>query len=65
MNRIPRIMSITELRTNQTEIVDSLKDGPIVLTRQGRAAAVLVHPQQWNDLIQQVEDMKRKGDRNG
>jgi len=47
---------VTELRTRQPEIFDELKDAPILLTRQGHGAGVLVHPDIWNQLI---EDLRR------
>lgn len=47
---------VTELRTRQPEIFDELKNAPILLTRQGHSAGVLVHPDTWNQL---VEDLRR------
>ena len=46
-------MPITELRTKQPKVLDSLKQSPVVLTHRGHSAAVLVSPEQWN--AQQVE----------
>lgn len=51
MHPVPNIMPISDLRFNQTEVIDALEKGPIVLTRQGKAVAVLVHPDQWNQLL--------------
>ena len=50
---------ITELRTRQPEIIDGLKESPVMLTRQGYGAGVLVHPDQWNKLVAEVERYKR------
>lgn len=47
---------VTDLRTRQPEIFEDLKDAPILLTRQGHGAGVLVHPDTWNQL---VDDLKR------
>jgi PHD/YefM family antitoxin component YafN of YafNO toxin-antitoxin module len=55
---IPKTYPITDLRGNQAEIFDNLKDVPVLLTRQGRAAAVLVDPEKWNALLDLVEDLE-------
>lgn len=50
---------VTDLRTNQPEIFESLKEAPVLLTRQGHGAGVLVHPDTWNQLIDDVKRYKR------
>ncbi|MBX2999163.1 MAG: type II toxin-antitoxin system Phd/YefM family antitoxin [Caldilineaceae bacterium] len=55
---IPKTYAVTDLRGNQAEIFDNLKDAPVLLTRQGRAAAVLVDPEKWNALLDLVEDLE-------
>lgn len=55
---MPQTRPISELRYKQAEIVDRLKDGPILLTRQGVGAAVLVDPEQWNQIVEQIEDLQ-------
>lgn len=57
MQIIPEIVPISGLRTRQNELLRSLGQGPIVLTQHGRAAAVLVSPEQWNHLIETLEDL--------
>ncbi len=55
MNRIPKTLPISELRANQTAFLDGLSEEPILLTREGKAAAVLVAPEQWNALLERLE----------
>jgi prevent-host-death family protein len=57
MDVIPELVPISGLRTRQNEILDQLADRPVVLTQHGRAAAVLVSPEQWNLLVEMVEDL--------
>ena len=57
MDVVPELVPISELRTRQNEILDQLADKPVVLTQHGRAAAVLVSPEQWNLLVELVEDL--------
>ena len=57
MNVIPELVPISGLRTRQNQVLSSLVDGPVVLTQHGRAAAVLVSPEQWNHLVETIEDL--------
>ena len=43
---------ISELRTRQPEVIDGLRQSPIVLTRQGHSAGVIVHPRVWNYMVE-------------
>ena len=42
---------VTALRNNQVETLKQLDDTPILLTRDGRSAGILVHPRIWNDMV--------------
>jgi PHD/YefM family antitoxin component YafN of YafNO toxin-antitoxin module len=50
---------ITDLRTRQPEVIDTIKQSPVLLTRQGHGAGVLVHPDMWNQLVAELERYKR------
>ena len=58
MHLVPRTLPISDLRFKQTETLDELKAGPVLLTRQGKAAAMLVSPDQWNSLIEVIEELR-------
>lgn len=58
MERIPKTLPISDLRFEQTATLDNLTDGPVLLTRQGRPAAVLVDPKVWNRLLDTLEDQE-------
>jgi PHD/YefM family antitoxin component YafN of YafNO toxin-antitoxin module len=58
MNKVPELVPISEMRTHQAAILEQLKQGPIVLTHHSKAAAVLVDPNQWNWLLEQLEDAR-------
>lgn len=58
MHLVPRTLPISDLRFKQTETLNELKTGPVLLTRQGKAAAMLVAPEQWNSLIETIEDLQ-------
>jgi len=52
-------MPVSDLRNKQAEIISTLDHTPILLTRDGRGAGVLVHPDQWNQLIVEMARLKR------
>ena len=55
MQTIPELMPISRLRQTQNEILKKLPESPVVLTQHGRAVAVLVDPEMWNDLVAELE----------
>jgi len=48
----------SSMRREQGAIFKQLQDGPILFTRHGSAAGVLIHPDLWNQLIEMLEDME-------
>lgn len=55
MNAVPKLIPISKLRQTQSEVLEKLPEGPVVLTQRGEAIAVLVEPEQWNRLIEELE----------
>lgn len=51
---------ITDLRTRQPEVLESISQSPVLLTKQGHGAGVLVHPTMWNQLVIEIERHKRR-----
>jgi PHD/YefM family antitoxin component YafN of YafNO toxin-antitoxin module len=47
---------VSDLRTHQAVILAKLNETPILLTRQGHGAGVLVHPDLWNEMVALLED---------
>jgi PHD/YefM family antitoxin component YafN of YafNO toxin-antitoxin module len=52
-------MPVSDLRTHQAEIIATLDNTPIMLTNRGEGAGVLVHPNTWNKLVEEVERYRR------
>lgn len=50
---------VTELCTQQPEIFEGLQDAPLLLTRQGHGVGVLVHPDTWSQLIEDIKHYQR------
>jgi len=50
---------VSDLRNKQSETLDQLGDTPIMLTRGGHSAGVLVHPDTWNQLVNELSRLQR------
>ncbi len=57
MDRIPEIVPISALRLRQSEVLKKLPAGPVVLTQHGKAVAVMVDPEAWNRITEQLESL--------
>ncbi len=56
--QVPALLPISDLRQRQNEILEQVREAPVVLTQRGRATGVLVSVEQWNALIAEVEDLR-------
>lgn len=52
-------LPVSDLRNKQAEIVKQLNETPILLTRGGHGAGVLVHPDKWNHLMAELARLQR------
>lgn len=57
MNPVPHTIPISDLRFQQSEVLTRVEAAPVVLTRQGRAVAILVDPTYWNQMIDELDDL--------
>lgn len=55
MNKVLELIPISRLRQEQNEVLKRLAEGPALLTQYGDAAAVLVDPDQWNQIVEELE----------
>ncbi len=55
MMTVPELVPISKLRQTQNEVLAKLSESPVVLTQYGEAAAVLVDPEMWNKLLEDLE----------
>lgn len=58
---IPPTFPMSDLRVRQPELIESLRRSPALLTHHGRGAGVLVHPRQWNYLVEAYEKALQAG----
>lgn len=52
-------MPVSDLRNKQAEVISLLSQTPVMLTRKGRSAGILVHPDNWNKLVRDLEKYQR------
>jgi len=58
VNTLPEVIPISELRLQQNKLLRSLSDKPVLLTQHGRAVAVLLKPDFYDRLVEQIEDLQ-------
>lgn len=52
-------LPVSDLRNKQAETIAKLDQTPILLTRGGHGAGVLVHPEKWNQLMAEMARLQR------
>jgi prevent-host-death family protein len=55
---IPKTIGASELRDNQAEVLDHIAEGPVLVARHNRAAAVLVDVETWNRVLEELADLQ-------
>jgi prevent-host-death family protein len=58
MYPLPQAAPISDMRNHQPEILDMAKSGPVMLTSRGRAAAVLLSPEKWNEIALRLRNLE-------
>lgn len=59
MSAIPTMAPVSHMRIRQAELLAQARQGPVVLIEKGSTpAAVLISPEQWNDLNQQLKQLE-------
>ncbi len=57
MNRLPQTATVSDIRHRHLEVMDKAKDGPVMLSSRGEPVAVIVSPQQWNAIVDRLDDL--------
>lgn len=53
-----KLATISELRSNLARHIEELESGPLMLIQRSRPAGYLVEAQQFEDLINRIEDLE-------
>jgi PHD/YefM family antitoxin component YafN of YafNO toxin-antitoxin module len=57
MHKALPVMPLSDLCTQQIEILSQLEKTPILITQHDRGVGVLVHPDTWNKIVEQLEHL--------
>lgn len=49
---------VSDLRNRQSEIIAELDNTPVMLTNRGEGTGVLVKPEIWNNLLDEIERLR-------
>lgn len=55
---VPEIVPLRHIQDRLATILEHLREGPVVLTSNDVAAAVMVEPETWNSLLAELEDLR-------
>lgn len=56
MNPLPTMAPISDMRIRQADIIEKATRGPVILLERGsKPALVVVSPEFWNNLMEQIE----------
>ena len=58
MERMPELAHVSDLRKRQSEILDRLKEGPVLLASKTHQPAVLVSVSQWNQMVDRLDELE-------
>lgn len=54
--KIPTTVPVSELSKHPDAVFEQLHRGHLLITRQGKAAGVLVHPTVWNRILERLDN---------
>jgi prevent-host-death family protein len=56
ISRIPQMVSVSDLKNHHLEVIAKLRQGPVLLASRNQPTAVLLSPEQWNEIVDLLED---------
>ncbi|MBI3959069.1 MAG: type II toxin-antitoxin system Phd/YefM family antitoxin [Chloroflexi bacterium] len=56
--RVPQTVSMNDIKNRTASVTAKFTEGPVVLMNRGTPQAVLVSPQQWNAILDSLEEMQ-------
>ena len=58
LRRVPQTVSMNDIKNRTAAVTAKFNAGPIVLMNRATPQAVLVSPQQWNAILDSLEEMQ-------
>ena len=57
MNKLPQTATVSDIRHRHLDVIDKAKKSPVMLSSRGEPVAVIVSPDQWNKIVERLEDL--------
>lgn len=58
LERVPQTVSMNEMKNQTTKVAEMFAKGPVILMNRATPQAVLVAPEQWNALLDRMEELQ-------
>lgn len=58
LSRVPQTASMNDMKNQTAAVTAKFAKGPVVLMNRATPQAVLVSPQQWNAILDRMEEMQ-------
>ena len=58
LTRVPQTASMNEIKNRTASVTEKFSKGPVVLMNRATPQAVLVSPQQWNAILDKLEELQ-------
>jgi PHD/YefM family antitoxin component YafN of YafNO toxin-antitoxin module len=56
MNKLPQMASVADMRQEHLRLFTMLKNGPVVVSNRSKPAAVMLSPEMWDKIVEQLEE---------
>ena len=56
MNKLPQMASIADMRNDHLKVFAMLAKGPVLISSRSKPSAVILSPELWDKLIEQIEE---------
>lgn len=57
MNKLPQTATISDIRHRHLDVLHKAMDSPVMLSSNGKPVAVVVSPEQWDKIVERLEDL--------
>lgn len=60
MEPVQQIVPISQMRLNQSSVLEQMDKAPVILAAHSQPRAVLVSVEQWNEIINRLRQMEQR-----
>jgi prevent-host-death family protein len=55
MNPLPQMVSVADIKNHHLKVFAMLKNGPVVIASRSKPAAVIISPDQWDAIAEELD----------